>query len=389
MKLLIHDLNESQWEKVAKDYQGWEVISDDGSIKPCIGCFGCWTKTPGECVIRDGYERMGALIHKAEEVVVISKYTYGGLSPFVKNVFDRSISFVLPFFEIINGEMHHKSRYPEQKPITFIFRGDGLSDNDKKLARSYVRAVCTNLHGIIKDIKFEEYDPALAGEMEQTKRIDDAEETQGTILLNCSLRADAANSKKMLDALSSKITGDKESVNLSSFINNMDELVTRLKGAEKIVFGTPLYVDGIPSVLLRLMCKMEQNPGSKNKNIYAVTNMGFYESSQQKHLVAMIKRWCSKCGYKYGGAVAIGAGEMVGMMVNTPAAEKGPAKNAAQALQRLGEAINTSSSMKNIYANASMFPRFMYMLAANSGWPRSGKQNGLKKKDLFKQIDLS
>ena len=52
-------------------------------------------------MIRDGYERMGALIHKAEEVVVISEYTYGGLSPFVKNVFDRSISFVLPFFEII------------------------------------------------------------------------------------------------------------------------------------------------------------------------------------------------------------------------------------------------------------------------------------------------
>lgn len=389
MKLLIHDLNESQWEKVAMDYQGWEVISDDGKIKPCIGCFGCWTKTPGECVIRDGYERMGALIHKAEEVVVISEYTYGGLSPFVKNVFDRSISFVLPFFEIINGEMHHKSRYPEQKPITFIFRGNGLSDNDKKLARSYVKAVCTNLHGIIKDIKFEEYDPALTSEMEQTKRIDDAEETQGTILLNCSLRADAANSKKMLDALSSKITGDKESVNLSSFINNMDELVTRLKGAEKIVFGTPLYVDGIPSALLRLMCKMEQDPGAKNKIIYAVTNMGFYESSQQKHLVAMIKRWCLKCGYKYGGAVAVGAGEMVGMMVNTPAAEKGPAKNAAQALQSMGEAVNSSSSMENIYANAAMFPRFMYMFAANSGWPRSGKQNGLKKKDLFKQIDLS
>jgi multimeric flavodoxin WrbA len=308
----------------------------------------------------------------------------------VKNVFDRSISYVLPFFEIINGEMHHKSRYPEQKPITFIFRGNGLSDNDKKLARSYVKAVCTNLHGIIKDIKFEEYDPELTGEMEQKKSIDNAaEEAKETILLNCSLRADAANSKKMLDALSSKITGDKESVNLSSFINNMDELVTRLKGAEKIVFGTPLYVDGIPSALLRLLCKMEQNPGSKNKIIYTVTNMGFYESSQQKHLVAMIKRWCSKCCYKYGGAVAVGAGEMVGMMVNTSAAEKGPAKNAAQALQSMGEAVNSSSSMENIYANAAMFPRFMYMFAANSGWPRSGKQNGLKKKVLFKQIDLS
>ena len=391
MKLLIHDLNESQWDKVALNYQGWEVISDDGKIKPCVGCFGCWTKNPGECVIRDGYERMGALIHKADEIVVISEFTYGGFSPFVKNVFDRSISFVLPFFEIINGEMHHKSRYPEQKPITFIFTGSELSDKDKKLARSYVKAVCTNLHGKIKDIKFEEYDCSLTDEMEQKKSIDDVAEdkTQGTILLNCSLRADASNSKKLLDALSTKISGNTESVNLSSFINNPAALVPKLKAAEKIVIGTPLYVDGIPSALLRIMTLMEQNPGSENKIIYAVTNMGFYESNQQKHLVAMIKRWCIKCGYEYGGAVAVGAGEMVGMMVNTPSAEKSPARNAALALNKLGEAVSSSSRIANIYANAAMFPRFLYMLAANSGWPRSGKINGLRKKDLLRKIDLS
>ena len=214
MNLLIHDLNEAEWNKVAQDYQGWEVISDDGSIRPCVGCFGCWTKTPGECVIRDGYERMGALIHKAEEVVVISKFTYGGLSPFVKNVFDRSISYVLPFFEIINGEMHHKSRYPEQKPITFIFRGSGLSENDKKLARSYVKAACTNLHGIIKDIRFEECDAPVTVKTEQEIGSDKA--AKGTILLNCSLRADVSNSKKLLDALSVNISGNTESINLST-----------------------------------------------------------------------------------------------------------------------------------------------------------------------------
>ena len=382
MNLLIHDLNESQWNKVAQDYEGWDIISDDGKIKPCVGCFGCWTKTPGECVLRDGFERMGARIHKADELVIISEYTYGGFSPFVKNVIDRSIGWVLPFFEIKNGEMHHKSRYPEEKPITFIFRGSGLTENDKKLARSYVKAVCVNLHGIIKDIRFEEC------EEQPTKgNTTETVETKGTILLNCSLRADASNSKKMLDALSEKITGDKESVNLSTYISRQDELVSKLKNAEKIVLGTPLYVDGIPSQLLRIMKQMEQDPGTENKIIYAVTNMGFYESVQQKHLVAMIKRWCKKCGYKYGGAVAIGGGEMIGMMINSPSAEKNPAKNAALALKKLGEAVSSSSTIENVYANAAMFPRFMYMSVANLSWPRSGKLNGLKKKDLMRQLE--
>lgn len=41
MKLLIHDLNEKEWEEAAQQYEGYEVISDKGNIKPCVGCFGC------------------------------------------------------------------------------------------------------------------------------------------------------------------------------------------------------------------------------------------------------------------------------------------------------------------------------------------------------------
>ena len=55
MKLLIHNMNDEEWSKVCENYKEWEVISDNGTIKPCIGCFGCWLKEPGECVIKDGY----------------------------------------------------------------------------------------------------------------------------------------------------------------------------------------------------------------------------------------------------------------------------------------------------------------------------------------------
>ena len=100
MNLVIHDLDEKGWNRIASEYTGWEVVSDNGKIKPCTGCFGCWLKEPGQCVIKDGYDRMGALIHKADSVIVISRYTYGGFSSFIKNVFDRSIGWVLPYFEV-------------------------------------------------------------------------------------------------------------------------------------------------------------------------------------------------------------------------------------------------------------------------------------------------
>ena len=51
MNLVIHDLKAEEWEKIHRDYEGWNVISDQETIQPCVGCFSCWNKTPGQCVI--------------------------------------------------------------------------------------------------------------------------------------------------------------------------------------------------------------------------------------------------------------------------------------------------------------------------------------------------
>ena len=381
MKLLIHDLNDEEWSKICENYKDWEIISDYGTIKPCVGCFGCWLKEPGECIIKDGYEKMGALIHKAEEVAVISTYTYGGFSSFVKNVFDRSIGWVLPYFEINHGEMHHKRRYHEDKQITFIFRGQ-FTESDKIKAKTYVEAVCRNFHGIIKEIRFEE----CPVKTDKAEIISGTSDPDKVVLLNCSLRADNSNSKKFLDRMSSDIKGNVESINLSTYINRYDELVKMLAHAGTIVLGIPLYVDGIPSALLRVMERLEHCSMAGEKHIYVVSNMGFYESVQLKNLMSMVKTWCEKCGYTYGGGVAIGAGEMIGSIITST--DKGPAKNAAQALDRLSSAINDLEDIEDIYADASGFPRALYMFAADSGWPKGAKQNGLKRKDLYRQVIL-
>ena len=383
MKLLIHDLNNEEWNKISSKYNGWEVISDNGSIHPCVGCFGCWIKTPGKCVIRDGYERMGTLFHKAEEVIIISKYAYGGFSPFIKNVFDRSIGWVLPYFEIIKGEMHHKSRYPEDKLISFIFRGSHMTNEDKALAKSYVEAVCTNLHGKIKSITFEE----SLDEKADIKDSQNAVLEEKAILLNCSLRADKSNTKRILNALSRNIYIEKELINISNYMNRIDELLSILKEADRIILGIPLYVDGIPSHVLRIMEKIEKMNNMGNKKIYVVTNMGFYESAQEENLIHMTRKWTECCGFTYGGGLGIGAGEMVGKMIDSSIAEKGPSRNAALALNNLGVAISESRCIEDMYINPYMFPRALYIMAANSSWPRDAKENGLKKRDLLIQPD--
>ncbi len=85
MRLIIHDLKGDEFKKLCpNEVKDLIVVSDDGSIHHCMGCFGCWIKTPGECIIKDKYENMGECLSKCNEVIIISKCVYGGLSPFVK-----------------------------------------------------------------------------------------------------------------------------------------------------------------------------------------------------------------------------------------------------------------------------------------------------------------
>lgn len=129
---MIHDLAPEEWDRVSGEYAGWNAVTDNGDIHPCIGCFTCWNRTPGKCAIEDGYENMGRLIHQAGEVVVISRYTYGGFSGSVKGVFDRCLGYVLPQFEVTKDETHHKRRFDENKPFTFIFYGPALTESEKE-----------------------------------------------------------------------------------------------------------------------------------------------------------------------------------------------------------------------------------------------------------------
>lgn len=144
MNIIIHDLTSAEAEGMFPDDK--RVISDNGKIKSCTGCFGCWIKTPGKCVIRDGYENMGEILSKAEKVTVVSRLCYGGYSPFVKNVFDRSISYILPFFRLIDGETHHKPRYKDSFSLDVHFYGENITASEKDTAKEIVKANCVNLN---------------------------------------------------------------------------------------------------------------------------------------------------------------------------------------------------------------------------------------------------
>ena len=381
MNLLIHDLGPEAWEEIREAYAGWRVLSDRGTIRPCVGCFSCWNKTPGRCVVRDGYDDIGVLIHRAAEVVVISRYTYGGFSGFVKNVLDRCIGYALPQFEVVDGETHHRRRYDEDKPYTFIFYGPGLGREQRERARRYVTAVCANTRGHVRDVVFRQcgQDP---GAPPPPSPVPPAGRV---VLLNGSMRAASGNSARLTLRLAGQLKRGAEIVNLRDHLGGLPKLVGALEGASDVVLCTPLYLDGLPSQVIRFMEAAQRAYRGAAKRIYVLANMGLYESRQLTHLFGAVAQWCRIMGFDYGGGLGISAGELVGVLMQHLPFSVGFTRNAARGMRRLADAIDRGAAAGDIYAEPFCFPRWLYIGIANSGWKRMARANGIEPEDLFRQ----
>ncbi|MBQ8026802.1 MAG: flavodoxin family protein [Clostridia bacterium] len=160
MKLIITDIVDLNL-KISGEYK---LIKPQGKdITPCIGCFDCWFGTPGECPIRDGYGSMGSDLGKCDELIIISECFYGSVSPFVKNVLDRSIAYVAPDFDFVDGVMKHKRRYANCIKLTACFYGKSITHKEKDTAKRIMYANMDNFRAKVKEVLFFGSAEELAG----------------------------------------------------------------------------------------------------------------------------------------------------------------------------------------------------------------------------------
>ena len=90
-------------------------------INPCRGCFSCWLKTPGECVIKDD---MAELLKKfaGSDIVVFATPLYvDNVTGIMKNFMDRLIPGGDPHFEKDEGgECAHIMRSEKRVKLVVI-----------------------------------------------------------------------------------------------------------------------------------------------------------------------------------------------------------------------------------------------------------------------------
>lgn len=95
-------------------------------IKPCRGCFSCWSKTPGKCCIHDDMQEVIEKILRADVVIWSFPLYYFGLPGPLKNLIDRQLPMSLPFMSAEAENGGHPSRYDMSGKRTVVISTCGF-----------------------------------------------------------------------------------------------------------------------------------------------------------------------------------------------------------------------------------------------------------------------
>lgn len=115
-------------------------------INPCQGDFHCWLKTPGKCIQRDDMEMLLPKLTAADVWVFATPVYFDGISGAMKNLIDRLLPLVEPFFELRDGHCRHPLRAGTKSGKIVLVSNCGFweMDNFDPLL-VHIRAICRNI----------------------------------------------------------------------------------------------------------------------------------------------------------------------------------------------------------------------------------------------------
>ena len=96
------------------------VYLQEKNIHPCVGCYTCWTKTPGICVFKDD---MPGLLEKVRDcdilVYATPLYNYS-MTSYLKIFKERNLPLLEPYL-VKEGQVYrHPHRYPNQRKMVLV-----------------------------------------------------------------------------------------------------------------------------------------------------------------------------------------------------------------------------------------------------------------------------
>lgn len=118
----------------------------DQEIKPCIGCFACWVKTPGRCIHRDGMDELLPTITTSDVVGFATPLYIDNVSGIMKNFMDRMIPIIDPHMQTdTHGETRHVRIHEKPRYVLAISNCGFPEQSHFEVLRVLFRRVARNM----------------------------------------------------------------------------------------------------------------------------------------------------------------------------------------------------------------------------------------------------
>ena len=102
----------------------------DMKINNCIGCYNCWTKSPGICVFKDDMVEVLKDYINSDFVIFTSPVVMGFVTYLIKSVNERLLPLSHPYFDFLNDRFQHIQRYEKAPSVGFLLWNDDNLDSD-------------------------------------------------------------------------------------------------------------------------------------------------------------------------------------------------------------------------------------------------------------------
>jgi multimeric flavodoxin WrbA len=114
-------------------------------VKLCLGDRACWTRTPGKCVQDDDVNTLLPKIQGADVIVFATPLYVDGMPGTLKNIIDRLIPLIEPYFVLRDEHCRHPPRQPHKNSKVALISNCGFweMDNFDPLVM-HIQAICKN-----------------------------------------------------------------------------------------------------------------------------------------------------------------------------------------------------------------------------------------------------
>ena len=320
MKVLI-DLRKKQDSEIYSEIENLygetlKIIQlDDQSITACIGCWNCWLKTPGICVMKDQMSELFTDYVNSHSLILLMDTAQGFISHQAKAFFDRSIPHHHPYIELVDGECHHVARYERYPDMVFYFDTIGLTNKEEQVIEDYLYRTAyhfrSNAYRIVKDDILKIHHLESRNAKNQDVHFASTQSMEKLVIYNGSPRKSGSNSGIVLRSVLKDLQDRVEIRDLKKS-ENWEKWAEAFENDKHVMFLMPLYVHAMPSHVMAFVEKLKPSTGT----ISFFVQSGFPESSQSHYLEAYFEQLSLRMQRIYLGTAIKGG--MEGLQMRPP-----------------------------------------------------------------------